>query len=53
MCGRLTPYFTLGVDRGVDKAIRVVDGTLFIVKTALVQNYPAAMALETIEILKR
>lgn len=53
LSGSLIPYMSRGVDRGVDKALRVVDGTLFVVKTALMQNYPAVLIVETVEILRR
>lgn len=51
--GQLIPFFSHNVDTGVDKAIRVVDGTLFVVKKALLQNYPAVLLVETVDILRR
>ena len=53
LCGQLLPFFAHNVDTSVDKAIRIVDGTLFVVKTALLQNYPAVLLVETVEILRR
>ena len=51
--GELIPFFSHNVDTGVDKAIRVVDGALYVVKKALLQNYPAVLVVETVEILRR
>jgi hypothetical protein len=53
LSGQLIPFFSHNVDTGVDKAIRVVDGTLFVVKKALLQNYPAVLLVETVDILRR
>lgn len=41
------------MDRGIDKASRVVDMGLFMLKSALMCNYPAMLIVETVDILKR
>ena len=51
--GQLIPFFSHGVDRGIDKASRVVDMGLFMLKSALMCNYPAMLIVETVDILKR
>lgn len=50
---QLIPFFSHGVDRGIDKASRVVDMGLFMLKSALMCNYPAMLIVETVDILKR
>lgn len=49
----LIPYRNPGVDRGVDKAMRIVDASLNVVKNSVILNYPTKIILETIDILKR
>ena len=50
--GELIPYTCPMIDRGIDKAHRVVDYTLQFLKSNLILNYPAKIAVETVNILK-
>lgn len=49
----LIPYFCPKVDRRVDKALRVIEGSIKLVKNTLCLNYPAHILIETVDILKR
>lgn len=49
----LIPYQNPSVDRGIDKAYRVADYSLQIVKNTLILSYPAKIAVEALDILKR
>lgn len=51
--GKLIPYTYLTVDRGVDKAFRIADLGLNVMKNTVSLNYPTKLVLETIDILKR
>ena len=53
LSGALIPYFQVKVDRNVDKALRLVEGSINMVKNTLILNYPAKIVLETVDILKR
>ena len=53
LSGQLLPYFQPRLDRNVDKALRLVEGSLNVVKNTLILNYPAKIILETVDILKR
>jgi hypothetical protein len=50
---KLIPYFCLKIDRRIDKALRVIDGSIKLVKNTLCLNYPAHILIETLGILKR
>jgi len=50
---RLIPYFEPMIDRQVDKALRVAEGALYVVKNTLILNYPAAIVVNAIDIVKR
>ena len=41
------------MDRRVDKALRVAEGALYVVKNTLILNYPAAIVVNAIDIVKR
>lgn len=51
--GSLIPYFEPMVDRHVDKALRVAEGALYVVKNTLILNYPAAIVVNAIDVVKR
>lgn len=52
LANKLLPYVHLGIDRGVDKVSRLVDGTLKVIRNTLSLNYPAMIIIETVKILK-
>ena len=53
LSGNLIPYFEPVVDRNVDKALRVAEGALYVVKNTLILNYPASIAINAVDILRR
>ena len=42
----LIPYTDSGVDRGIDKALRVADGTLSVIKNTVSLNYSTKLVLK-------
>ena len=50
---KLIPYFEPVVDRSVDKVMRIAEGALYVVKNTLILNYPASIAINAIETLRR
>eukprot|EP00600_Ochromonadales_sp_CCMP1393_P006515 CAMPEP_0174954748 /NCGR_PEP_ID=MMETSP0004_2-20121128/599_1 /TAXON_ID=420556 /ORGANISM="Ochromonas sp., Strain CCMP1393" /LENGTH=1315 /DNA_ID=CAMNT_0016202601 /DNA_START=234 /DNA_END=4178 /DNA_ORIENTATION=- len=48
---RISAYPT--VDRGVDKVLRIADYSIKVAQNALTYNFPAKLALDTVEVLKR
>ena len=50
--GRLIPYVSGIVDRGIDKASRVADTTISVAKKSMLLNFPAKVIIETIDVLK-
>ena len=53
LSGDLIPYFQPVVDRTVDKALRIVEGALYMIKNTLILNYPASVAISAVDILRR
>eukprot|EP01041_Mallomonas_annulata_P006796 gene6796-13763_t len=51
--GDLLPYFSTDVDRSVDKAMRVAEGTLYVVRNTLSLNYYAKLSLNAVDLLSR
>jgi hypothetical protein len=49
----LIPYTDSDVDRGIDKALRVADGTLSVIKNTVSLNYSTKLVLNTVDVLKR
>ena len=41
------------MDRGIDKALRVADGTLSVIKNTVALNYSTKLVLHTVDVLKR
>ena len=50
--GRLIPYVSGIVDRGIDKASRVADTTISVAKKSMLLNFPAKVIIETVDVLK-
>eukprot|EP01035_Chromulina_nebulosa_P021317 gene21317-27619_t len=53
LSGNLIPYQNPLVDRTIDKVYRVADYSLQFVKNTLYLSFPAKIAIETLDILKR
>ena len=50
--GTLFAYSDSSVDRGIDKALRVAECSLNVVKNTVSLNYPTKLVLNTIDVLK-
>ena len=50
--GTLIAYSDSSVDRGIDKALRVAECSLNVVKNTVSLNYPTKLVLNTIDVLK-